>query len=416
MLLRQALALLVRAARPLLGFRVEVQEPPDTTSSTAGRCCARQAWRPRRLVRARAAAAVALSAAHRHCAEGDTPLGSGPRRATRAAAVLLHPTRRRQGAGAARRARPARCAADDAILLFPEGGNWTPGRHSRAIARLLHSGRRQAAADAAENRNVLPPQPTGMLACLAGRPDLTVAVVAHTGLEDLVSPALIWRALPVMGRPMIVRWWFQPARSLPVGEEADVTGFGFSGRWWIPGSTPGRRPDRGSWCRSWCRKSRWPVRPPTRSDRCPAVASRVRARYSRTFVPARAGQMDAAHAPGRPVRRPLPEVTMVVRSARRRSVRARSAGRQAASSRVLSGLASAGLAARGVHVRAHRHDRGRDRPGQFASAGRPQRRNPDRRRYAVRHPDLVAARHRIRRPHLVAAIRSRVRRGRPGRP
>jgi hypothetical protein len=58
-----------------------------------------------------------------------------------------------------------------------------------------------------------------MLACMAGRPDLTVAVVAHTGLEDLVSPAQVWRALPVAGRPMIIRWWFQPARSLSTSDD-----------------------------------------------------------------------------------------------------------------------------------------------------------------------------------------------------
>jgi len=110
-------------------------------------------------------------------------------------------------------ARAMRC--DDVILLFPEGGNWTPGRHRRAIARLRHAGRGQAAADVAAHRNVLPARPTGVLACLSGRPDLTIAVAAHTGLEDLVSPALIWRALPVTARPMLVRWWFQSARSLP---------------------------------------------------------------------------------------------------------------------------------------------------------------------------------------------------------
>jgi hypothetical protein len=107
---------------------------------------------------------------------------------------------------------------DDAILLFPEGGNWTPGRHRRAIARLRLAGRRQAAADAASNPNVLPPHPAGVLACLAGRGDLNVAVVAHTGLEDLVSPISIWRALPVDERPMMVRWWYEPARSVPAGE------------------------------------------------------------------------------------------------------------------------------------------------------------------------------------------------------
>jgi len=61
---------------------------------------------------------------------------------------------------------------------------------------------------------VLPPHPTGVLACLAGRGDLNVAVVAHTGLEDLVGPVSIWRAVPV-SQPMMVRWWYEPAAALP---------------------------------------------------------------------------------------------------------------------------------------------------------------------------------------------------------
>jgi hypothetical protein len=109
--------------------------------------------------------------------------------------------------------------SDGAILLFPEGGNWTPRRHRRAIARLHRSGRRQAAADAESNPNVLPPRISGVLACLHARSDLDVAVVAHTGLEDLVSPATIWRALPVTGRPMAVRWWYEPAATLPDSDD-----------------------------------------------------------------------------------------------------------------------------------------------------------------------------------------------------
>jgi 1-acyl-sn-glycerol-3-phosphate acyltransferase len=219
-LLGRALSMLIAAARPLLGFRVEVQEPPDS-----------------RLITGRPLLLLA-----RHGGPGDSfalvhLLMSRYRR--RPAIVLKDTLRWDPGLDVLlgrlpscfirrsdRHKAPERLAAlaktmrrDDAILLFPEGGNWTPGRHSRAIARLLHAGRRQAAADAAENRNVLPPQPTGMFACMSGRPDLTIAVVAHTGLEDLVSPALIWRALPVTGRPMIVRWWFQSARSLPGTEE-----------------------------------------------------------------------------------------------------------------------------------------------------------------------------------------------------
>jgi len=39
--------------------------------------------------------------------------------------------------------------------------------------------------------------------------------VAHTGLEALTSPALMWQAIPVTGRPMTVRWWYVPAAALP---------------------------------------------------------------------------------------------------------------------------------------------------------------------------------------------------------
>ena len=33
--------------------------------------------------------------------------------------------------------------ADDALLLFPEGGNWTPRRHRRSVIRLLRAGQRE---------------------------------------------------------------------------------------------------------------------------------------------------------------------------------------------------------------------------------------------------------------------------------
>jgi len=220
MLLRRALSIVVGAAKPLLGFNVEVQEPPESQLIT-GRpllLLARHggpgdsvALVQLLISRYRRRPAIVLKETLRWDPGLDVILGRLP-------SCFIGPGDRRNA--------PGRLAAlaqgmrtDDAILLFPEGGNWTPVRHSRAIARLLHAGRRQAAADAAENRNVLPPQPTGMLACMSGRPDLTIAVVAHTGLEDLVTAAHIWRALPVTGRPMIVRWWFQPARSLPSTED-----------------------------------------------------------------------------------------------------------------------------------------------------------------------------------------------------
>ena len=216
-LLRKSLAVLLSAARRLLGFRVEVQEPPDQDRISG----------------------VPLLVLARHGGPGDSfalveMLMS--RYGRRPAIVLTERLRWdpgldvvlgrlpscfvRSGNRDAIVARLTELAAgmddNDAILMFPEGGNWTPGRHRRAIARLTGAGRWRAAADAASNPNVLPPHAAGVLACLAGRGDLNVAVVAHTGLEHLVSAASIWRAVPV-SEPMLVRWWYEPAMALPRG-------------------------------------------------------------------------------------------------------------------------------------------------------------------------------------------------------
>ncbi|HET6208994.1 MAG TPA: 1-acyl-sn-glycerol-3-phosphate acyltransferase [Jatrophihabitans sp.] len=130
----------------------------------------------------------------------------------------------RSGAGEDRTERLADLAAgltaSDALLLFPEGGNWTPNRHRRAVRRLWRAGRRRAARIAAENTHVLPPRPGGTLACLAARPDADVLIVAHAGLDTLVSPTLMWQALPLVDRPMTVGWWLVPAAELPDSEQA----------------------------------------------------------------------------------------------------------------------------------------------------------------------------------------------------
>ena len=111
---------------------------------------------------------------------------------------------------------------NDALLLFPEGGNWTPRRHRRAVRRLWRAGRRRAARRAQANSHVLPPQPGGALACLQARPDADVLVVAHTGLDSLVSPGRIWRALPLGDRPMRVGWWQQSGPTIPADEAGQL--------------------------------------------------------------------------------------------------------------------------------------------------------------------------------------------------
>jgi 1-acyl-sn-glycerol-3-phosphate acyltransferase len=221
-LLRRALGAIRSAATPLIGFTMLLEEPPGDGELSNGPV----------LVLARHAGPgdsfalvdLLMSRYHRRprivlkqSLQWDPGLD-----------VLLNrlsscflPSR--SGAGDDRSERMADLAVSlrgsDAMLVFPEGGNWTPRRYRRALARLRRQAHRQAdrqvAADAAASPNVLPPRPAGVLACLAARPDLDVVVAAHTGLEDLVSPALVWRALPLAGRPMTVRWWRVAARTIP---------------------------------------------------------------------------------------------------------------------------------------------------------------------------------------------------------
>jgi 1-acyl-sn-glycerol-3-phosphate acyltransferase len=126
------------------------------------------------------------------------------------------------GAGDDRRLAVADMAAGlecgEAMLLFPEGGNWTPRRHRRAVVRLLRAGRPRAARRARDKTHVLPPRPGGTVASLTARSDTDVLVIAHTGLDTLVNPGQMWRALPLRNRPMRIRAWLHSAPTVPRDE------------------------------------------------------------------------------------------------------------------------------------------------------------------------------------------------------
>lgn len=109
--------------------------------------------------------------------------------------------------------------APEALVIFPEGGNFTPGRHRRAVARLHRLGRHRQAARAARLRYVLPPRDTGSLAALAAAPDADVVFVAHAGLDVIASPRAAWSFLPLR-RPVRATWWRVPAADVPRGDAA----------------------------------------------------------------------------------------------------------------------------------------------------------------------------------------------------
>src|SRR5689334_3985057 len=78
---------------------------------------------------------------------------------------------------------------NDAFVIFPEGANFTPQRWGRAIDRLRRLGLYKMARRATAMRNVLPPRPGGVLAALDAAPEADVVLVAHTGVDHLLTVA-----------------------------------------------------------------------------------------------------------------------------------------------------------------------------------------------------------------------------------
>jgi hypothetical protein len=110
---------------------------------------------------------------------------------------------------------------DDALVIFPEGGNFTPRRRIRAIQRLRARGHMEMAARAERMRNVIAPQPGGMLAALDAAPDAGVIFVAHTGLDRMLTVADIWRELP-MDKRLVMRFWSVPPEEVPKEREERI--------------------------------------------------------------------------------------------------------------------------------------------------------------------------------------------------
>jgi 1-acyl-sn-glycerol-3-phosphate acyltransferase len=109
----------------------------------------------------------------------------------------------------------------DALIIFPEGGNFTERRRVHAIERLRHRGHHEEADKASLMRNVLPPRPGGALAAIAATPIADIMFVAHTGLDHLDSLVDIWRGIP-MDQSLRVQWWIVPEEELPEGQDQRI--------------------------------------------------------------------------------------------------------------------------------------------------------------------------------------------------
>jgi len=101
-----------------------------------------------------------------------------------------------------------------ALVIFPEGGNWTPGRWRRGIRRLEEHGRGDLATRARDMPNLLPPRIGGALSAIAACPQADVIFVAHAGLDRIVTVGDIWRNLRV-DQTVRAKWWRVPAAEVP---------------------------------------------------------------------------------------------------------------------------------------------------------------------------------------------------------
>ena len=110
---------------------------------------------------------------------------------------------------------------NDAFVIFPEGGNFTPRRRQRAIDRLRKLGMERMAERAEAMTNVLAPRPGGFIAALDAAPDADVVLVAHTGTDHMLTVGDVWRELP-MDKRLVMRWWQVAREDIPADREGRI--------------------------------------------------------------------------------------------------------------------------------------------------------------------------------------------------
>ncbi|MEV6033038.1 1-acyl-sn-glycerol-3-phosphate acyltransferase [Nonomuraea sp. NPDC052116] len=106
----------------------------------------------------------------------------------------------------------------DALVIFPEGGNFTPRRRRLAIRRLEEKGLTEEAERARGMDHLLPPRPNGAITAIEACPSADVIFVAHTGLDDLITLGDVWRKLPFNAQ-ITAKWWRVPAAEIPAERE-----------------------------------------------------------------------------------------------------------------------------------------------------------------------------------------------------
>ena len=108
--------------------------------------------------------------------------------------------------------------AGDALVIFPEGTRWTPGKRARLQERLDE--RDPVLARAVADRVwTMPPRAGGTTALLDGAPGADLVTLTYVGLDGLAGPKEALAAVP-LADPVVVELWRTERRDVPE-DEAD---------------------------------------------------------------------------------------------------------------------------------------------------------------------------------------------------
>jgi 1-acyl-sn-glycerol-3-phosphate acyltransferase len=106
-----------------------------------------------------------------------------------------------------------------ALVVFPEGVNFSERSRLRGIERLERAGHAEEAEWARAMRHVSAPRPGGTLAAIEGAPQADVVLMGHVGFPTGMRE--VWRLLPEPQR-IQVHLWHEPADALPAGRDERI--------------------------------------------------------------------------------------------------------------------------------------------------------------------------------------------------
>ena len=106
-----------------------------------------------------------------------------------------------------------------ALVIFPEGRNFSAAHRERSIERLRKAGHAEQAEAALAMHHVSAPRPGGALAAIAANPGADVVIMGHVGFPTGFRE--VWRHLPEE-QVIEIRLWHVPAAKIPRDRDEQI--------------------------------------------------------------------------------------------------------------------------------------------------------------------------------------------------